>query len=170
MGAVEAGGPGRDRPGSGGSGGGKGPGGGDPDGRLFVYGTLRSGADAPEPVAVLLDRAAERAGPARIRGRLFDAGGFPAAVPGGEGEVRGELLRLRRPGRTLAALDRYEGSVGEDPLFRREAVPVRREEAGRTTAWVYAWARPVEGLTEIPSGDWLATAAPPGEPGDHGES
>ena len=128
----------------------------DPDVRLFVYGTLRSAADTPEPVAALLRRTSERAGSARIRARLFDAGGFPAAIPSEEAEVVGDLLRLRRPDRTLAALDRYEGCGGRDPLFRREEAPVRREAGGRATAWVYFWCRPVAGLREIPSGDWLA--------------
>lgn len=125
-------------------------------GRLFVYGTLRSGAETPEAMAVLLRRAAARAGPARIRARLFDAGGFPAAVPAEGSEVVGELLRLRRPARTLAVLDRYEGCGGEDPLFRRATAAVRPEEGDRRTAWVYFWDRPVEGLRQIPSGDWLA--------------
>lgn len=128
----------------------------DPEGRLFVYGTLRSGAETPGAVAALLRREAGRAVPARIRARLFDAGGFPAAVPWEGSEVVGELLRLRRPEPTLAVLDRYEGCGGEDPLFRRATAAVRREDGDRGTAWVYFWDRPVEGLREIPSGDWLA--------------
>lgn len=127
----------------------------DPAGRLFAYGTLRAGAGTPEPVADLMCEAAERLGPGRIDARLFDADGFPAAVPDGEGRVVGDLFRLRRPGRALEALDRYEGCHGDRGLFRREVMPVRRPEGGTVSAWVYVWNRPVAGLAEIPSGDWL---------------
>lgn len=159
---------GRDDPGEGGGddADGSGPsGGGDPTGRLFTYGTLRAGAGTPEPVAGLLREAAERLGRGRIDARLFDAGGFPAALPAAKGRVVGDLFRLRRPGGVLAALDRYEGCDGDRSLFRREVLPVRRPDGGIVSAWVYVWNRPVEGLPEIPSGDWLAATGGEGDAG-----
>lgn len=136
---------------------------GDPDARLFVYGTLRSDAPAPASVGRVVRAGTDPIGRGWIRARLYDAGGFPAAVPDERARVVGEVRRLRRPDRTLALLDRYERAGGPDPLFRREAATVHLEGDGSVRAWVYFWERDTSGLAEIESGDW--TSAVGGEGG-----
>lgn len=123
-------------------------------GRVFVYGTLRRGGGAPPRIRRLLEDGAERVGEGIVRGRLLDAGAFPAAVPAGERVIRGEVLRLTRPEAVLPVLDRYEGHVGDGP-FRREVVRVEMDEGGSLAAWAYIFTGDERGLPEIPSGDWL---------------
>jgi gamma-glutamylcyclotransferase (GGCT)/AIG2-like uncharacterized protein YtfP len=122
---------------------------------VAVYGSLmrgcvnhaRAGMDA-------LDFVAE----CSIPGRLYDLGEFPGLkLPAGDESrpdgqrVAGELYRATPA--TLARLDRFEGAVGEDPLYRRRRVdlldPVR-------TAWVYEYAQSVADAPVIDSGDWRA--------------
>lgn len=131
---------------------------------LFVYGTLRSDADAPGGVSEMLREEARRVGPAEIRARLYGAGWYPAAVPAEDGRVRGEVYRLEEPARALPALDRYEGCAPEgEGLFRRERVPVELEDGEVLEAWVYFYDRDTSDLEEIESGDFLAARREPGD-------
>ena len=60
---------------------------------LFVYGTLRKDFDSP--ILEKISRNVEWLGGAVIRGKLFDIGKYPGAVPLGEGEnedIKGELI------------------------------------------------------------------------------
>lgn len=61
-------------------------------------------------------------GTARMRGRLYDLGRHPGAVPSeAESEwVRGEAFLLKRAQTLLAALDRYEGSRYDRSVVRVE--------------------------------------------------
>lgn len=132
---------------------------------LFVYGTLRPGGDAPARVRRALE-AAEEVGAARMRGRLFVAGGgrFPAAVPADEERwVRGFLYRLTEPDPLLRTLDRYEGRLPDGTgLYRREVIQARscgdvgEDGEGTVRAWTYLYNRETSGLVEIETGDWLA--------------
>lgn len=120
----------------------------DPEGALFVYGSLLSGGGTGFLAG--LD-----ASPARVRGRLYRMPhGYPALVLDDEaGWVTGELVVLDGEHR-LTVLDHYEGvSRG---LYAR--VPVRVASAGRTRgAWAYtmsdAQIRSRKGVA-LPSGRW----------------
>lgn len=139
---------------------------------LFTYGTLRPGGGAPGAPRRLLEKGAELAGPARMRGRLYEAedGRYPAAVRERPDRwVTGALYRLSAPERLLPALDRYEGRRPDGTsLFRREVVPVhplgsgerRAPDAGGSgggavPAWTYLYNGDTANLEEIESGDWL---------------
>jgi gamma-glutamylcyclotransferase (GGCT)/AIG2-like uncharacterized protein YtfP len=128
---------------------------------LFVYGTLRQALG--HPLHGLLRRHAEYAGQARFAGRLFDVGGYPAAVadPGAAPGVLGELYRLHSPEALWGPLDRYEGCTdGGDPHdeYRREQRRVIRADGSQATAWIYLYNRPTHRLRAIPGGDYLAHA------------
>ena len=93
-----------------------------------------------------------------IPGRLYDLGEFPGLqLPAGEESrpdeqrVAGELYRARP--RALARLDRFEGAVGDDPLYVRRRVDLVQPAR---TAWVYEYARNVADAPVIDSGDWRA--------------
>lgn len=127
---------------------------------LFVYGTLR--AAAGHPMGGLLRRHAEPAGAATVRGRLYDAGRYPAAALSDDpaDRVRGELWRLggEAADELLRALDRYEGYAPDDEagsLFVRRRAAVEREDGSAAEAWVYLFNRPVARLARLPSGDWM---------------
>ena len=119
------------------------------DSLLFVYGTLREFFDMP--MAQRLRREAHCLGVARVAGRLYDLGRYPAlkrAHRRGEWVI-GELYRLRTAHRTLRVLDRYEA------CFLRERVVVRL--ARRVSrAWVYRFRGPVRARNRIASGDYAA--------------
>ena len=61
---------------------------------LFVYGTLRSKAGGP--MHAWLMRGVRRVAPASIRGRLYDAGRYPAAVASDDAadRITGELYAI----------------------------------------------------------------------------
>lgn len=82
---------------------------------LFVYGTLRSQFD--NPYARLLRSQAELVGPFTILGSICKIGEYTAYRPGTDGEVHGELWRLRDPETTFKALDEYEGPDYERVLY-----------------------------------------------------
>jgi gamma-glutamylcyclotransferase (GGCT)/AIG2-like uncharacterized protein YtfP len=115
---------------------------------LFVYGTLRRGFDNEH--ARLLREAAEFAGEAEVRGRIYRIGAYPGFVfeaDGAEdGLVRGELYRLRDPEKAFAILDEYEGAD-----FERVEIAVRG-----ALAWIYRMRRIPESAEPIKSGDFCS--------------
>jgi gamma-glutamylcyclotransferase (GGCT)/AIG2-like uncharacterized protein YtfP len=121
--------------------------------RLFVYGTLRP-SFGEEGTSLVRHMKAE--GPATARGLLYDLGSYPGMVRG-DGVVHGELLQITQPA-DLEALDHYEECGGPWPLFRREPMEVLRPDGEAAIAWVYLYARSVEGATFIDCGDYLARA------------
>ncbi len=109
----------------------------------------------PPGVAPLL-RGTVSLGPARIAGRLFDLGAYPGAVPGGDGEVHGELLQLPDAA-ALAGLDRYEGVDPVQPgrgLYRRIRTRARAEDGLAHPCFAYVLASVPAGAREIPGGAW----------------
>lgn len=131
---------------------------------LFVYGTLRRGAK--HPLHAVLAENAEFVGMGTFQGRLYDVGGYPGAVPSENGTdvVKGEVYALRDPQRVLRVLDRYEGCASDDPHpteFRRVQAPITLENGRQVMAWIYLYNWPTQGLTPIPSGDYLQHAAAP---------
>ena len=115
---------------------------------LFVYGTLRPG-DVRWP---LLERYVDDDGTDDTApGRVFDTGlDYPAAIFGGDGQIRGRLYRLNAAllAEGLAVLDEEEDTVAG--LYRR----VRITTGNGVEAWAYAYGDVLE-LTPIPSGDWF---------------
>ena len=126
---------------------------------LFAYGSLR--VRSRRAVDHVLDRGAERLGPASIPGRLYLIHHYPGLVPGDHpGErVHGELFRLRDPLRSLRVLDAYEGLLPPTKtwpdLFVRRVMAVRAEAGSTLEAWVYVYNFPVSGRPRIASGDFL---------------
>ncbi len=115
---------------------------------LFVYGTLRPG-DVRWP---LLERYVDDEGSDdTTTGRVFDTGlDYPAAIFGGDGQIRGRIYRLNAAllDEGLAALDEEEDTVAG--LYRR----VRITTGSGVEAWAYAYGDGLD-LTTIPSGDWF---------------
>ncbi|MCP8712677.1 gamma-glutamylcyclotransferase family protein, partial [Streptomyces sp. AC04842] len=107
---------------------------------FFVYGTLRPGEINHD--RFLRGRTA-REEPALLRGAvLYEGPGYPYAVEGPEGEVRGELVTARPEAyaELLTLLDRLEEYVPGDPrnLYDRVERPVVREADGtEVQAWLY---------------------------------
>jgi len=105
--------------------------------RLFVYGTLRSGAVNHQVLTQHVARGGarfERLVSTLPRYDLVDLGAYPALLPTGTLAVHGELWIV--DDRALAALDRFEGAPD---LYRRTEI----ELEGEPVAQAYVWARGV---------------------------
>ena len=111
---------------------------------LFAYGTLMRG----RPLHHLIEGRAEFLAAGSISGRLVDLGGYPGALPGGMGSIRGEVYRLRSED-LLAALDSEEG-----PEFPRRLTAVRLDDGREIRAWTYWFTGSVNGAVPIPDGDY----------------
>ena len=94
---------------------------------LFVYGTLMRGF----PLHRLLEGRARFLGAGTARGRLYDLGRYPGAVPDREATLRGEVYRVLEPA-LWAALDSVEG-----PQYDRQEADVTVAGAGTRPAFVY---------------------------------
>ena len=127
------------------------------DAPLFVYGTLRP-ARAPASIAAVVGTL-RPLGPARVRGRLYDLGRFPAAVPDAraEGWIQGELVALGPDSPPLSWFDAYEGFDPRTPatsLFRRARALAVDAGGQAVRCWIYAWARSVDERHRVPGGAW----------------
>jgi gamma-glutamylcyclotransferase (GGCT)/AIG2-like uncharacterized protein YtfP len=136
----------------------------EPSRHLFVYGTLRQGAN--HPAARQLAQDGVLVGQARVVGRLYDLGPYPGMIPPtADGEwVYGELWELARPGEALPVLDRYEGCGPQDeasPLYRRRLADAHLESRAIVKCWVYWYARAVEEQQRIRSGDYKGRSLDP---------
>jgi gamma-glutamylcyclotransferase (GGCT)/AIG2-like uncharacterized protein YtfP len=125
--------------------------------RLFVYGTLMRGFD--HPMAKLLSRSADFLGPARCQGRLYLVKHYPGLVLCDDAAdvVFGELVRLRTPEASFAALDDYEGCGPNvaSPQYLRQLLPVTLDDGTVSEGWTYVYNRPVATLKRIASGRFL---------------
>jgi gamma-glutamylcyclotransferase (GGCT)/AIG2-like uncharacterized protein YtfP len=125
---------------------------------LFVYGSLRRGFH--HPAYQYISEYFHFEGEATARGKLYDLGNYPAAVPSSEGMIVGELYRIREIeqfGWAMAQLDDYEGvlvEVGEKQEYRRAMTDVH-SGGKEMKAWIYWYARSVDGLPVVASGDVL---------------
>lgn len=124
---------------------------------LFVYGSLRSGF--PSPAYEYISRYFDHISDGKVRGRLYDMGTYPAAIPAHEDRfIIGELYKAKQEEEfswAMAQLDDYEGvnvEGDEVQLYRRELAEVHTER-GTVTAWMYWYNGDVSGKTEIASGD-----------------
>ncbi|MEZ5655610.1 MAG: gamma-glutamylcyclotransferase family protein [Sphingobium sp.] len=124
---------------------------------MFVYGTLRRGCLNDR--ARSLHASADWLGAARVRGRLYRVGWYPALLLDDRADyVIGDLFRLHDPSAMLAVLDDYEGVGCDFPEpweYRREQIMVETS-SDRIAAWAYIFNLPVDGLPMIAGGDFLA--------------
>ncbi|HYM92727.1 MAG TPA: gamma-glutamylcyclotransferase family protein [Chitinophagaceae bacterium] len=127
--------------------------------QLFVYGSLRSGFRSP--AFEYISRFFNFLGEAKVRGRLFDMGSYPAGIPTRENTfITGELYEAV-PGAdfswVIGQLDNYEG-VNVEPdemqLYRRELTEVYYNNK-ITHAWIYWYNGDVSGRLLISSGDLM---------------
>ena len=126
---------------------------------LFVYGTLRRGAN--HPMHQLLMQNSRFIGMAHFQGKLYQVTHYPAVVASAnpDEQVLGEVYQLLQPEQTLPQLDKYEECGADFPApqeYRRELQTVRLENGDSLTAWVYLYNRDTRMLTPIPSGDFLS--------------
>ena len=126
---------------------------------LFVYGSLRSGFRSP--AYEYISRYFNFIGEGRVKGRLFDMGSYPAAIPSDEDHyISGELYSIRDESEfswAIAQLDDYEGvnvESDEMQLYRRELAEVEAADE-KLIAWMYWYNGNVNGKPEIFSGDVL---------------
>ncbi|MEO5563371.1 MAG: gamma-glutamylcyclotransferase family protein [Chitinophagaceae bacterium] len=126
---------------------------------LFVYGSLRSGFHSPayEYISRFFDLVSE----GKVRGKLYDMGEYPAALPTKEDSfIIGELYAIKRGPEfswAIGQLDDYEGVTpepGEEQLYRREIAEIFINDK-TVPAWIYWYNGSVEGRPAITSGDVL---------------
>jgi gamma-glutamylcyclotransferase (GGCT)/AIG2-like uncharacterized protein YtfP len=128
--------------------------------QLFVYGSLRSGFQ--HTAYQYISRYFHLVGNATVKGKLFDMGEYPVALPTTEEKfIVGELYAIINADEfsyAIGQLDDYEGiftEAGERPLYKRELVTVFCNGL-ESSAWIY-WFNgdDTTGLPEITSGDVL---------------
>jgi gamma-glutamylcyclotransferase (GGCT)/AIG2-like uncharacterized protein YtfP len=126
---------------------------------LFVYGSLRSGFKSPayEYISCFFDLIGE----AKVKGKLYDMGEYPAAIPSQEDSfILGELYVIKRQPEfswAIGQLDDYEGVTaepGEPQLYRRELENIIINDQA-IPAWIYWYNGDVKGRPQIVSGDVL---------------
>lgn len=127
---------------------------------LFVYGTLRSDYSGASPVKGVLNRFAERVGPATLQGRLYNIDWYPGVILSDHPEdvVVGELYSITNETQLLLRLDEYEGCSPEYPepkLYVRKKVPVQTKKGERVLAWVYLYNGDADENERIKSGDFI---------------
>ena len=127
--------------------------------QLFVYGSLRSGFR--NPMYEYISRFFTFVGEAKVKGRLFDLGEYPAGIPVEENVfIKGELYTAKNQQEfswAIGQLDDYEGldvEDGEVPLYQRKVTEVYANDQV-THAWVFWYNGDVTGKPLIASGDML---------------
>jgi gamma-glutamylcyclotransferase (GGCT)/AIG2-like uncharacterized protein YtfP len=125
---------------------------------LFVYGTLRR--DTGTHMYHLLARYAKFIGEATYQGLLFKIDYYPGAVASDNPahKVLGEVYCLLAPDLVLRKLDQYEecgpGFLAPTEYIRVEQV-VTLSSGEQIIVWMYIYNRSTQGLTLIPSGNFL---------------
>ena len=127
--------------------------------QLFVYGSLRSGFRSP--AYEYISRYFDLIGEAKVKGKLFDLGEYPAAKSTDENKfIIGELYKIRSENEfawAIGQLDDYEGvHVGfdETQLYRRDITEVYVGDT-ITKAWIYWYHGDLNDKPVIESGDVL---------------
>jgi gamma-glutamylcyclotransferase (GGCT)/AIG2-like uncharacterized protein YtfP len=130
---------------------------------LFVYGSLLSGFRST--AYEYISRFFNLIGIARVKGKLFDMGEYPAAIPANDdGFIQGELYQIKNEAEfswAIGQLDDYEGVTpepGEEQLYRRELSSILIEDK-IITAWIYWYNGSIAGKPVIASGDVLSWRA-----------
>lgn len=116
---------------------------------VFVYGSLRRGSAGPMSVRF---PDATYVGDAKVGGRLYDVGAYPALLLDDSGSlVTGEAYEVTDE--TLNKLDQFE--LTSDYQRRNVDVEIGTQQAH---CWIYVPARDISffsGLPLIKSGDWI---------------
>ena len=126
---------------------------------LFVYGTLRKGAN--HPMYNFLMKNSSFLAEASINGRLYLIDYYPGLVlsKNNSETVLGEVYRLFEPERLLQELDEYE-ECGVNYLdsaeYKREIHEITLADGTKCLAWLYLYIQPVEQLMLIESGDFIS--------------
>jgi len=126
---------------------------------LFVYGTLRKGFEIPVQKRISGD--IEWLGLSEIRGKMYDIGDYPAALPLQRHEksvIRGEVIKIKHPAKVMKLLDRYEGydpKKLERSEYYRDKQKLVLENGQKIEAWVYWYNFPVDGKKRIRHKDYL---------------
>ena len=130
---------------------------------LFVYGSLMSGFKSP--AYEYISRFFNLVGKGKVKGKLYDMGEYPAAIPtNDDGFIQGELYQIKNEAEfswAIGQLDDYEGVTpepGEEQLYRRELASILIEEK-IVTAWIYWYNGSIAGKPVIASGDVLSWRA-----------
>jgi len=124
--------------------------------KFFVYGTLRVGGH----FASQFDKNRISSVPAKIKGDLFNAGGFfPGIALGGDNDVYGEIHEYDEVDSVRRAFDGIEGysEEREDNLFNRKVVEAVTKNGEVVEAFVYEYGKPEQlrkGEDRIKSGKW----------------
>ncbi len=128
--------------------------------KIFVYGSLRSGFK--HPAYEYISKYFTLIGDARVKGKLYDMGSYPAAIPTDEPSfIIGELYQQRNHDEfswAMEQLDDYEGinpDDGEQPLYIRATTTVYIADNETATAWIYWFNGDVNDQPVIASGDVL---------------
>jgi gamma-glutamylcyclotransferase (GGCT)/AIG2-like uncharacterized protein YtfP len=126
---------------------------------LFVYGSLRSGFH--NPAYEYVSRYFNFVDKARVKGKLFDLGEYPAAIPVESNDfIIGELYLIKNESEfswAIGQLDDYEGvnvEEGETQLYRRELTDIFIDK-NIVKAWIYWYNGDVSGKPVVGSGDIL---------------
>jgi gamma-glutamylcyclotransferase (GGCT)/AIG2-like uncharacterized protein YtfP len=126
---------------------------------VFVYGSLRRGFQSA--AYEYISRYFNFFGEAKVKGKLFDLGEYPGAVPTHEDSfITGELYIVKTDSEfswAIAQLDDYEGVLvepNEKPLYRREIADIYVNDA-IVPAWVYWYNGVVSDKPVVTSGDIL---------------
>ena len=128
---------------------------------IFVYGSLRKGfhSDAYNYISRYFYLAAADA---KVKGKLYDLGEYPAAVATNEDYfIIGELYHISHDEEfswAIEQLDDYEGintEPGQTALYRREITTIYLADH-TTEAWVYWYNGDVSQFPALDTGDLLA--------------
>lgn len=127
---------------------------------LFVYGSLRSGFQSP--AYEYISRYFNLVTDAKVKGKLFDLGEYPAALPTtDETYITGELYVIKNENEfswAIGQLDDYEGlnaEPGDKSLYRRELAEIFTNDGRMFIAWIYWYNGEVGDKPQVISGDIL---------------
>jgi gamma-glutamylcyclotransferase (GGCT)/AIG2-like uncharacterized protein YtfP len=124
--------------------------------KIFFYGTLRTGFNRTTRAGI--DAFLKFSGRGSIKGKLFDLGIYPAAVPASDARVWGEVFEMSDAPKVLAALDRIEGYRQAEPdrsLYMRSRVAATLDDGSSEDVWVYFYNAPLGRAPRIASGDYI---------------
>jgi gamma-glutamylcyclotransferase (GGCT)/AIG2-like uncharacterized protein YtfP len=126
---------------------------------LFVYGSLRSGFKSE--MYTYISQFFNFVSNAKVKGKLYDLGEYPAATPTKEDAyIVGELYVIKNQHEfswAIGQLDDYEGvsvEAHEVQLYRREIADIFYNDKV-TPAWIYWYNGDVNGKPIITAGDIL---------------
>jgi gamma-glutamylcyclotransferase (GGCT)/AIG2-like uncharacterized protein YtfP len=126
---------------------------------LFVYGSLRSGFKSE--MYTYISQFFNFVSNAKVKGKLYDLGEYPAATPTTEDAyIIGELYVVKNQHEfswAIGQLDDYEGvsvEADEVQLYRREIADIFYNDTV-TPAWIYWYNGDVNEKPIITSGDIL---------------